>query len=89
MNKYFFIIFLLIPFGVNAALTCHLHPPNDSNNTDSSVLLRGPYTSQKFCEKENNKWYKMKGRCHCVFSDRVMPFLSSPKFNDNNRDLLR
>jgi hypothetical protein len=69
------IIASLVPALSYAELTCHLHPPGEKIFNDKSGKLIGPFNNMDECEKENQRVYKLKGRCHCTFSKFGSPLL--------------
>ncbi|MDH5602249.1 MAG: hypothetical protein OEY78_13210 [Gammaproteobacteria bacterium] len=61
------------PVSALAEFSCHLHPANDKQVVQP-IKLHGPYISQQECNKENERLYLLKGRCHCSFTQQLRWF---------------
>jgi hypothetical protein len=58
-----------------AALTCHIHPPQVAT-TDGlqqpaeAPLIVGPFSTIAACEQGNAVLFSGQGRCHCSFDSK-------------------
>ena len=75
MNKVITTWLWLIPAFAYADITCHLHPRGMNTQNEQSPRLIGPFANQQQCEKENERIYQLKGRCHCSFTNPGLPFI--------------
>jgi len=78
MNKGLIFSLWLVPILSYAQISCHIHPPNTKFDNESIQGLIGPFANLNSCEQENHRLYQLKGRCHCRFSQQIMPFKQKP-----------
>ena len=71
------ILFFSLHTAAVAELSCHIHPPTTTGQPDKKIKLAGPYRNQNECNKENERLYSLKGRCHCSFTQQFRLFNDS------------
>ena len=79
------LLFCFYPLQTFAEITCHLHPVENIKQPDQTTKLDGPYSNRQQCNKENERLYQFKGRCHCTFIRQVLPF-DYNEFNSNTKE---